>query len=122
MVAKHNKKRLDGRKQNNTRTAVPVRKVTVLTSCDTPSRITCNQIITGTYPWYIRTCVHPTKKSEKRERGKQYRKEKKRKKNESKTKMRSWPRPSPEGKRLLFARTISSIYGYDLIYILQYMI
>ena len=57
------KKRLDGRKQKNICTAVPVRKRTVLliASCDAPSRITCNQIITGTYPWYISTQVHPKK-------------------------------------------------------------
>ena len=48
------KKRLDGRKQNKTCTAVPTRKGTVLTGCGIPSRITCNEIILETYPWYIR--------------------------------------------------------------------
>ena len=71
------KKPLDGRNQSNTCTAVPVRKgngattvlqryyngtTTVLqwyyngttTPCGIPSRITCNQQIPGTYPWYAR--------------------------------------------------------------------
>ena len=36
------------------RRAVPDQSVreTVLTSCGIPSRITCNQLITGLYPWY----------------------------------------------------------------------
>ena len=48
------------RKQNNTRTAVPVRKGKVLASCGIPSRITCNEITPGTRPWYI-SYVHPKK-------------------------------------------------------------
>ena len=51
------KKRLDGRKQNYTCTAVPVLRGTVLKSCSIPSRTTCIQIIPEKYPWY----VHPKK-------------------------------------------------------------
>ena len=39
-------------------------KGTVLTSCGTPSRITCNQNIPGTKPWYV--LVHPKKKKMKK--------------------------------------------------------
>ena len=56
MVTKHKtgyKMSLDGRKQHIMSTAVPVRKKTVLTSCGVPSRITCNESIPGTYPWYM---------------------------------------------------------------------
>lgn len=44
--------------QNNTCTAVPVRKGTVLMSFCMPSRITCERnILPGTCPWYLLTYI-----------------------------------------------------------------
>ena len=64
---------------------------TVLTGCGIPSRITCNQPIPGTYPWY-QISVHPKKDEAKKqkkkyEKGKQERK-RKGKKNETNSNMR----------------------------------
>ena len=41
-------------------------KEAALTSCGIPSRITCNQIAPGTYPWF---CVHAKKKAHAHEEG-----------------------------------------------------
>ena len=47
---------VDDSKQNNTCTAVPVRKGSgTVATCGVPSRTTCNEITPGTQPWYIRT-------------------------------------------------------------------
>ena len=43
------KKRLDVRKHHNMCTAVPAREGTLLTTCCVPSRITCIEMLTGTY-------------------------------------------------------------------------
>ena len=59
---------LDGRKQNNTCTAAPIRKGTALTSCRIPFHITSNQIIPGMHHIsmvYIYTYVHPKKRTTK---------------------------------------------------------
>ena len=104
MVKLATKKRLNARKKNSTCIAVAARKGTIPTNCRIPSRITCNAIISGTYPWYIRT---PEKKEGHKGKKQKGKRRKKRKKNETKTNKRSGRRPSPEGIRLLFTGTIS---------------
>ena len=66
-------------------TAFPARKGTVLTSCGTPSRITSNERIPGTYPWYAVSI--PEKKNYEGQKGKKEKgKEKTRKEKRNKSK------------------------------------
>ena len=71
-------------------TAFPARKGTVLTSCGTPSRITCNERIPGTYPWYaVRIPEKKTYEGQKGKKEKGKEKTRKEKRNKSKHALRA---------------------------------